>query len=123
MSCDVICEHARHYKRVAECISAAENSVTAWHLRGIKKGGGSPFALKQRSEISPPQEARMSASAAPTSRVPLPTISIEPPKLVITVPWQHKDVKNMNEVILQLENGSNCHINEFDVGSFVDLKS
>jgi len=27
----------------------------------------------------------MSASAAPTSRVPLPTISIEPPKLVITV--------------------------------------
>lgn len=49
---------SRHYKRVAECISAAENSVT---------------------------EARMSASAAPTSRVPLPTITIEPPKLVITV--------------------------------------
>lgn len=48
----------RHYKRVAECISAAENSVT---------------------------EARMSASAAVSSKVPLPCIMIEPPKLVITV--------------------------------------
>ena len=35
------------------------------------------------------KEARMSASAAPTSRVPLPTITIEPPKLVITVPRKH----------------------------------
>lgn len=30
----------------------------------------------------------MSASAAPTSKVPLPIITIEPPKLVVTVPWQ-----------------------------------
>lgn len=33
------------------------------------------------------QEARMSADAAPSSKVPLPLISIEPPKLVITAAW------------------------------------
>ena len=29
----------------------------------------------------------MSADAAPSSKVPLPLISIEPPKLVITAAW------------------------------------
>ncbi|CAJ1383658.1 unnamed protein product [Effrenium voratum] len=49
---------SRHYKRISECVAAAEHSVT---------------------------EARMSASAVPCARVPLPTISIEPPKLLVTV--------------------------------------